>query len=45
VTEDLESTDFAAEAHIFTEWTFGLEKSDGTLKGPISQSKAETLND
>ncbi|OTG90890.1 VOC family protein [Acinetobacter sp. ANC 3813] len=45
VTEDWESTDFAAEAHIFTEWTFGLEKSDGTLKGPISQSKAETLND
>ncbi len=44
VTEEWESTDFAAEAHIFTEWTFGLEKSDGTLRGPISQSKAETLN-
>lgn len=45
VTEDWESTDFAAEAHIFTEWTFGLEKSDGTLRGPISQSKAQSLND
>lgn len=43
VTEEWESTDFAAEAHIFSEWTFGLEKSDGTLKGPISQSKAEKL--
>lgn len=45
VNQDWECTDFAAEAHIFTEWTFGLEKSDGTLKGPISQSKAEALND
>ena len=45
VTEDWESTDFAAEAHIFTEWTFGLEKSDGTLRGPISQSKAQSLED
>lgn len=45
VTEDWESTDFAAEAHIFTEWTFGLEKSDGTLRGPISQSKAKPLED
>lgn len=43
VTEEWESTDFTAEAHIFSEWTFGLEKSDGTLKGPISQSKAEEL--
>lgn len=45
VTEEWESTDFAAEAHIFTEWTFGLEKSDGTLRGPISQSKAQALDD
>lgn len=45
VTQDWQSTDFAAEAHIFTEWTFGLEKSDGTLRGPISQSKAQSLND
>lgn len=45
VTEDWESTDFTAEAHIFTEWTFGLEKSDGTLRGPISQSKAQALED
>lgn len=45
VTQDWESTDFAAEAHIFTEWTFGLEKSDGTLRGPISQSKAQALED
>lgn len=45
VTEDWESTDFAAEAHIFTEWTFGLEKSDGTLRGPISQSKAQALEE
>ena len=44
VTEDWESTDFAAEAHIFTEWTFGLEESDGTLRGPISQSKAASLD-
>ncbi len=45
VTAEWESTDFAAEAHIFTEWTFGLEKSDGTLRGPISQSKAQALED
>lgn len=38
VTEAWESQDFAAEAHIFSEWTFGLEKSDGTLRGPISES-------
>jgi catechol 2,3-dioxygenase-like lactoylglutathione lyase family enzyme len=42
VTEAWQSQDFAAEAHIFSEWTFGLEKSDGTLKGPISQSAART---
>ncbi len=35
VTEAWEAQDFAAEAHIFSEWTFGLEKSDGTLRGPI----------
>ena len=40
VTEAWQAQDFAAEAHIFSEWTFGLEKSDGTLKGPISQSAA-----
>jgi catechol 2,3-dioxygenase-like lactoylglutathione lyase family enzyme len=34
-----ESSDFAAQAHIFSEWTFGLEKSDGRLRGPISQSR------
>ena len=45
VTQEWQSTDFAAEAHIFTEWTFGLEKSDGTLRGPISQSKAQSLTD
>ncbi|WP_020655772.1 VOC family protein [Massilia niastensis] len=39
VTGSWESTDFAATAHIFSEWTFGLEKSDGRLRGPISQSK------
>lgn len=43
VTEAWESQDFSAQAHIFSEWTFGLEKSDGTLKGPISQSKATKL--
>lgn len=43
VTEEWESQDFAAQAHIFSEWTFGLEKSDGTLRGPISQSKAQEL--
>lgn len=40
VTEAWQPQDFAAEAHIFSEWTFRLEKSDGTLKGPISQSAA-----
>lgn len=40
VTEDWETTDFAARSHIFSEWTFGLAKSDGTLRGPISQSKS-----
>lgn len=40
VTEAWQPQDFAAEAHIFSEWMFGLEKSDGTLKGPISQSAA-----
>lgn len=44
VTEAWEAQDFAAEAHIFSEWTFGLEKSDGTLKGPISQSAARKLD-
>lgn len=38
VSEAWEAQDFAAEAHIFSEWTFGLEKSDGTLRGPIAQS-------
>ena len=42
VTEAWEPQDFAAEAHIFSEWTFGLEKSDGTLRGPISQSAARS---
>ncbi|SDB87898.1 Catechol-2,3-dioxygenase [Raineyella antarctica] len=40
VTEEWQPQDFAAEAHIFSQWTFGLEKSDGTLKGPISASRA-----
>ncbi len=40
VTEEWEPQDFAAEAHIFSQWTFGLEKSDGTLRGPISGSRA-----
>ena len=44
VTEAWEPQDFAAEAHIFSEWTFGLEKSDGTLRGPISHSAARTLD-
>jgi hypothetical protein len=39
VSESWETTDFDALAHIFSEWTFGLEKSDGTLRGPISLSK------
>jgi catechol 2,3-dioxygenase-like lactoylglutathione lyase family enzyme len=40
VTEAWQPQDFAAVSHIFSEWTFGLEKSDGTLRGPISQSAA-----
>ena len=44
VTEGWQPQDFAAEAHIFSEWTFGLEKSDGTLKGPISHSAARALD-
>lgn len=43
VTADWQAQDFAAQAHIFSEWTFHLEKSDGTLRGPISQSKAGRL--
>ena len=43
VTEEWEAIDFAAEAHIFSEWTFGLEKSDGTLRGPIAHSKEQEL--
>jgi catechol 2,3-dioxygenase-like lactoylglutathione lyase family enzyme len=39
VDADWDSTDFAAQAHIFSEWMFGLEKSDGRLRGPIAQSK------
>ena len=38
--EAWQAQDFGAEAHIFSEWTFGLEKSDGRLRGPISQSAA-----
>lgn len=41
VTEEWEAQDFAAVSHIFSEWTFGLEKSDATLKGPISHSKEQ----
>ena len=44
VTEDWQAQDFAAESHIFSEWTFGLEKSDGTLKGPISHSAKRALD-
>lgn len=44
VTESWQTTDFAATAHIFSEWTFGLEKSDGTLRGPISLSKEQALD-
>jgi catechol 2,3-dioxygenase-like lactoylglutathione lyase family enzyme len=44
VTEAWQPQDFAAEAHIFSEWTFGLEKSDGTLKGPIAGSAARSLD-
>lgn len=43
VTEEWQSQDFAATAHIFSEWTFGLEKSDGTLKGPIAHSKVQKI--
>lgn len=43
VTPEWEAQDFAAIAHIFSEWTFGLEKSDGTLKGPVSGSKEKAL--
>jgi len=42
VTEAWQPQDFAAISHIFSEWTFGLEKSDGTLRGPISLSAART---
>ncbi|WP_432000077.1 VOC family protein [Streptomyces sioyaensis] len=41
VTEEWEAMDFAAEAHVFSQWTFGLDKGDGTLRGPISQSRAQ----
>ena len=44
VSEDWKTTDFAATAHIFSEWTFGLEKSDGTLRGPIAHSKEQALD-
>lgn len=43
VTGEWATEDFAAKAHIFSEWTFGLEKSDGTLRGPISLSKEVPL--
>lgn len=43
VTDTWETTDFAATAEIFSEWTFGLEKSDGKLRGPISLSKEQAL--
>lgn len=39
VTEAWQANDFSASAHIFSEWTFGLEKSDGRLRGPIAQSR------
>jgi len=44
VAEDMvddawETQGFDAVSHIFSEWTSGLEKSDGTLRGPISGSK------
>lgn len=45
VTETWDTTDFAATSHIFSEWRFGLDKSDGTLKGPISLSKEQPLGD
>lgn len=44
VTEEWETTDFAATAHIFSEWTFGLEKSDGRLRGPIAQSREQEID-
>lgn len=44
VTEAWETKDFAATADIFSEWTFGLEKSDGRLRGPISFSKEQALD-
>jgi catechol 2,3-dioxygenase-like lactoylglutathione lyase family enzyme len=44
VTENWETTDFAATAHIFSEWTFGLEKSDGRLRGPIAHSREHEIN-
>lgn len=43
VTETWETTDFAATADIFSEWTFGLEKSDGRLRGPIAHSKEQPI--
>lgn len=43
VTSEWEAQDFAAISHIFSQWTFGLEKSDGTLKGPIAASKDQKL--
>lgn len=43
VDEHWETQDFDAVSHIFSEWTFGLEKSDGTLRGPISASKEQAL--
>lgn len=43
VTETWETTDFAATAEIFSEWTFGLEKSDGRLRGPIAHSKEQPI--
>lgn len=43
VTETWETTDFAATADIFSEWTFGLEKSDGRLRGPIAASKEQSI--
>jgi len=44
VTAAWQPQDFAAEAHIFSEWTFGLEKSDGTLRGPIAHSAERALD-
>lgn len=44
VDESWPTQDFDATSHIFTEWRFGLEKGDGTLKGPISLSKEQTLD-